>query len=648
MPLHYRLVTSFLAIIGCVSLLTTGEMHPLMSMGGIAVIPGYYRFLKGRDAAPRWAIGVFSVFTLAVFLFDSVIVSRDVFAAVAHLTIAFQAIKSFDLREPWDHLQVYFMALLQLIIASEMTASLLFGFIFLLFMALLVTAMVISHFMKEGQLGKVGVGRPALVISSITLLITAVFFVTLPRFTYKFFGKSHTRGIRTAGFSGKVDFGSYGQVKLDPTVVMRVDLAPPVGPPYYWRGMALDHFDGTSWSNSNQSRSRLPKSGDEYAAGPYDRTSAVEQTVYLEPIDSDIIFGLASVKAVRSDSFYVESDWSQGYYLYRKAARRAVYTVASLVADSYQGLRNRRYLQMPEKSENIRQLALRVAGSGRTDTDKALMTEQYLRNNYTYSLSTSPPPKGVRPIDDFLFRSKQGYCEHFAASMVLMLRGLGVHARIVTGFAGGEKNEYGGYIIVRQSDAHSWVEALIDGRWRRFDPTPPGIAARPSPIDLFLDSVRMRWYRYVIGFSVSDQIGFLRALKEPFSESRAPGLKEVDIRTAALYAAALLAAGSLCFVIFRLAKRRRYGFATRRYMELRGLLRKRGEAILPTTTSGDIRSISAGLGAGDEIGEFLDIYEADRFGGREMDGDIRRRYDSLLRQIGKKMRRSGRNENKPG
>jgi len=80
--------------------------------------------------------------------------------AVAHLTITFQAIKSFDLKEPWDHLQVYFMSLLQLIIASDLTRSLTFGFVFVVFMGLLVTAMVLSHFLKEGALGSISIRKP--------------------------------------------------------------------------------------------------------------------------------------------------------------------------------------------------------------------------------------------------------------------------------------------------------------------------------------------------------------------------------------------------------------------------------------------------------------------------------------------------------
>ena len=243
MPILYKVITAVLAVTGCISLLLTGEMNPIMTVTGLAILHGYYRFVRGMEPAPKWTIGALSLLTLIVFLTDSLLISGDVFLAVAHLTITFQAIKSFDLKEPWDHLQVYFMSLLQLMIASDLTRSLTFGVVFVVFMVLLVTAMVLSHFLKEGALGRISIRKPVLLISLLTLLVTVILFILIPRTSQKFFGKSHAKGIKTTGFSEKVDFGSIGDVKLDPTVVMRVEMDRDV-PSLYWRGLALDYFDG--------------------------------------------------------------------------------------------------------------------------------------------------------------------------------------------------------------------------------------------------------------------------------------------------------------------------------------------------------------------------------------------------------------------
>ena len=448
MPILYKVVTAILAVTGCLSLLMTGELNLLMTVSGLAIVPGYYRFLKGGGPAPKWAIGTLSLLALVVFLTDSLIISGDVFLAVAHLTILFQALKSFDLKEPWDHLQVYFMSLLQLIIASDLTRSLIFGVVFVVFMVLLVTAMVLSHFLKEGALGRINIRKPVLLISLFTLLVTVLIFVLIPRTSYKFFGKSYAREIKTTGFSEKVDFGSFGDLKLDPTVVMRVKMDRDF-PSLYWRGLALDYFDGRSWRNTREEKYRIEKVGDDFMTEQCDMSETLEQRIYLEPIDSDIIFGLPKICAVRAEGFSLRSDAGKGMYLRWKSSRRVTYSIYSNVGEGYAGKRDERYLQLPEGVERISTLALKVTEGTSSDEQKAVVTENYLRNNFTYSLTTSKPPAGMGPIEDFLFHARRGYCEHYATAMALMLRSLDVPARVVTGYYGGEKNEYGGYIWSR-------------------------------------------------------------------------------------------------------------------------------------------------------------------------------------------------------
>ena len=84
------------------------------------------------------------------------------------------------------------------------------------------------------------------------------------------------------------------------------------------------------------------------------------------------------------------------------------------------------------------------------------------------------------PVDMFLFDTRRGFCEHYASAFVVMLRAAGIPARVVTGYQGGEINPRGGYMIVRQSDAHAWAEAIVDGQWVRFDPT---AAVAPSRVE---------------------------------------------------------------------------------------------------------------------------------------------------------------------
>jgi hypothetical protein len=133
--------------------------------------------------------------------------------------------------------------------------------------------------------------------------------------------------------------------------------------------------------------------------------------------------------------------------------------------------------------------------------------------NYTITLE-----KGASefPLDDFLFDKKAGHCEYFATAMVVLLREVGIPARIVNGFLDGEWNEYGSFFLVRQSNAHSWVEVFFPGHgWILFDPTPAsnGGFLKSNFIATYIDYLRYRWSRYIVDFSQRDHINLLSGLQ---------------------------------------------------------------------------------------------------------------------------------------
>ena len=108
-------------------------------------------------------------------------------------------------------------------------------------------------------------------------------------------------------------------------------------------------------------------------------------------------------------------------------------------------------------TKRVRELAHTWADGEPTPAGKARAIERHLRNDFAYDLA-SPSRGALDPLDHFLFESKRGHCELFASAMVVMLRAIGVPAREVTGFVGGTYNRFGGYYVVRQSEAHAWVE----------------------------------------------------------------------------------------------------------------------------------------------------------------------------------------------
>ncbi len=133
---------------------------------------------------------------------------------------------------------------------------------------------------------------------------------------------------------------------------------------------------------------------------------------------------------------------------------------------------------------------------------KAQKIAIYLKTNFHYSLDNSDVSEDVEPVWDFLVRRKKGHCEYFASAMVLLARAAGLNARIVAGFKGGKYNDIGKYYVIRNCDAHTWVEVYIPGKgWRRYDPTP---ADRESflfgeesflakPFWDFIDLIKFSW-----------------------------------------------------------------------------------------------------------------------------------------------------------
>src|SRR5690606_28415666 len=130
------------------------------------------------------------------------------------------------------------------------------------------------------------------------------------------------------------------------------------------------------------------------------------------------------------------------------------------------------YLQLPEIDPRIAELTEQVIGDSTNRYDSARRVEQYLQTQFGYTLEMKAG--GEEPLADFLFNVREGHCEYFATAMAIMLRTQGIATRVVNGFSRGEYNEMADVWVVRQRNAHSWVEVYFPGEnaWVQFDPTP--------------------------------------------------------------------------------------------------------------------------------------------------------------------------------
>src|SRR5262249_33648067 len=150
---------------------------------------------------------------------------------------------------------------------------------------------------------------------------------------------------------------------------------------------------------------------------------------------------------------------------------------------------------------------------------KAQAVERFLKTNYGYSLQLKGAPHSADPLAMFLFDVREGHCEYFASAMVIMLRELEIPARLVNGFRAGEYNRFGDAFIVRQYDAHSWVEAYFPPYgWIEFDPTPPD-PAQPGRgwlrvVSHLLDAADLWWLEEIVNYTSWSQGQMLREARQ--------------------------------------------------------------------------------------------------------------------------------------
>jgi hypothetical protein len=161
---------------------------------------------------------------------------------------------------------------------------------------------------------------------------------------------------------------------------------------------------------------------------------------------------------------------------------------------------------------------LDITQRGSSIREKASLVEAHLKRNYRYTLDLTWKA-GNQPVTTFLFEAKAGHCEYFASAMAILLRSAGIPTRIVNGFLMGEYNPVGDDYIIRQSDAHSWVEVYIPGSgWTEFDPTPPDPNRKEPGFTTqfahYVDAMQLFWNAYVLTYDTGSQMQLFRSAQE--------------------------------------------------------------------------------------------------------------------------------------
>ena len=537
----FKLSSYLLLLSGFIALFASEALGPVVTALYILVVVASWRARILNLS--NWVQGILVFVFVAFFVFDALTLS-DFVGATVHLLVLVSLVKLFTLQTERDYLILYSVSFGFLLFASAYTISISFLALLLLYIFFSILTFILFESKRAYEANRSakfslkGYAHVALGITVLIILISIPIFVVIPRVSLGFFQLDRGVDLHVSGFSDKVNLGDIGQILVNSEVVMRAKLDTAlenISPRLKWRGIALDYYDGRSWSNTREGFHRI------YRDGRYggilvsrDRRSnefLIQQNILLEPF-SNVIFGapqmvLLTGEIVSGNFLFTDANDSIG--IYRRGQGPLRYVVYSDLVTREEKLAHpseagalpeaarRRYLQLPELHPQVYRLAEEMTEQQDSGPDKALAIEYFLKGNYGYSLDNLSA-KAEDPLYDFLTQTKAGHCEYFATAQAVLMRSIGIPTRVVNGFHLGEFNEFSSYFIVRQSDAHSWVEGYFpELGWVEFDSTPSIDVFEPSfsfsrSFNQFLDAMDMFWTE-IITFDRVKQIGFFRSLR---------------------------------------------------------------------------------------------------------------------------------------
>ncbi|HKN85787.1 MAG TPA: DUF3488 and transglutaminase-like domain-containing protein [Nitrospiraceae bacterium] len=561
-----RVSAKLLTLVAFCALAGTGKLPSVLVIGGfLALAVGFAqefapssRWSSARFPRPIWngTLVIACLVTVADFIWGT----QQALQASLYVLVFLMANKVLALSQLKDVPQLFVIGFLEFLSAAVLTVDFWYAAAFVVYLLTAIWALLMYHLSCEAVQSMSVADERCLILMPVpltarffwttnaiavaALVVASGIFLVMPRTGFGFFQQANGTPIRTSGFSEKVDLGVIGTVKQDATLVMRVQFPELEGEPadrMYLKGASFDHYTGQSWTNTFSRRRLSAKTEDglfEIGSNraPLRNARRVNQDILLEPLDISVLFGLPFVSEVRGPFASLETDSMGGLWLPHALPRRLQYAITSIPThlsnedrqgdlSDYPPEIKKRFLQLPSIDPNVAGLAHALTRDITTPYGMTIAIKQHLLSHYAYSLDVGSM-LSASPLEEFLFIRKTGYCEHYATAMVVMLRAVGIPARLVTGFLPGEWNDFGHYYTVRQQDAHAWVEVWFPhSGWITFDPTPSVMKTFSNPlvkqVGGMIDSIRLKWDRFVIHYSFYDQMTVAQGVRNQGESVRA-------------------------------------------------------------------------------------------------------------------------------
>ncbi|MBN1570064.1 MAG: DUF3488 domain-containing protein [Acidobacteria bacterium] len=544
---------------GFVAVISTGSIGliPICLFAAVYVTSLFVDTVRLHRRIPEWLLNCATVIYVFFFLLDYRILSRSFLAATIHLLFFLAAIKLLTLAKDSDYFHLYLISFAEMLAASTLTVNIVFAFCLLLFLFCGISSLIlfemrrsnarmqehavakpfVRHRKREGSALELFAPFPARLFTGttigITLLIIAVavpLFFLFPRINRGFYQRPSGNTQYVSGFTDHVELGQIGSIKQSDAVVMRIKAAAPeeIPPDLKWRGIALNYFDGRSWTRTDRNRFTVPTQGSYYKLeNSAQGTRWLNQTFFVEALPTNVVFAAHKALAISRDVGALQKDFAEALYtdphpfnkLRYSAISEPIRPDPSKISDLLPIPQEilRAYMQLPRLDPRVAELSKKVAKTAPNRYAKARALERYLRSNYGYSLVLRGTPNSRDPLAMFLFDVRRGHCEYFASAMAIMLRQIGIPSRLVNGFRTGEYNYIGDNWIVRQYDAHSWIEAYFPPYgWVEFDPTPAEPPRARTEFTRLIsnlsDAVDLWWWEGVVNYDASKQFRVFSAL----------------------------------------------------------------------------------------------------------------------------------------
>jgi transglutaminase-like putative cysteine protease len=587
-----KTLTVLMAAAAALPIVLSGEVSTAAAMlFGLLVAAGWFLEppLTGNPRFRRAVTGII----LALFAAQAAraLAGAPIVRMALEFTLLLLGLKLGSRYRHFDYQQIAILAFLQIIGATVTTYDVSYAASFVAFVVLCPPVLALAHLRHEMERrfrhddtpesrvaltrllaskrvvsGRFVLGTGLLALP--VLAMTALLFVSFPRFGLGFFGRLPD-GDSVAGFTSEVKIGDIEGTRLEERIFLRLEplegaLERPARLALKMRGAVFDVYARDTWRRSDD-RAWRPLAGGggiHKLQEGFVSQDAPGYDILLESLEPPYLFvpegaGIVITQPVARKGILKSRKLEmspQGVIRYddpsKVGIRYRVNLTGAPLPGSLAGLP--RFLELPPGTDRLAAMARRLAGDG-SAAERARGIVRGLRRELRYSSgpaeATAAVDGAATAMDRFLFERRTGTCEHFATAATLMLRSEGIPARMVTGFSSAVWNPIGEYYAVQARSAHAWTEAFVDGRWITLDATPasPGAAesAGPSTIALLMDAIRMKWHKHVVGYDASSQMELGIAIARRWKG--APGAGIGALPWGRIGAGAVLAAAAFLF-----------------------------------------------------------------------------------------------------